>query len=149
MGSSTSTAEKHLHIAATIGQPARYQTEAAIQSIHAGRAKTGITNHHAIAGLYDVLWRQAPSLGCGVACAVAWHHADDSKLGYELLGQLPFNEVENYQPFWAARAYIGAALKLIDIAITAYDKAIALSDQQPVKQFLAKQRQELISKNKN
>lgn len=142
-------AEQHLHNAAMMGKPGRYQTEAAIQSVHAGRAKTGITNHRAIAGLYDVLWQQAPSLGCGVARAVSWHHAGDSTFGLQLLDQLSFSDLENHQPFWAARAHIAASLNQINDALIAYDKAIELSDQPETIKFLADIRQALISKNKN
>ena len=148
-----SQAEQNLHTAASIGQPGRYQTEAAIQSVHASKAKTGHTNTLAIAKLYDVLWQQAPSLGCGVARAVAWHQTGDSALGEQLLTALPLAEVENYQPFWAARAHIFAALNQTNDAVIAYDKAIELSeklsDRAAIKQFLADERQAIISINKH
>ena len=52
-------AEEHLRTAATFRQMGRYQLEAAIQSVHAGRAQTGSTDWAQIALLYEGLVRTA------------------------------------------------------------------------------------------
>ena len=53
-------AETHLHLAAGFKPMGRYQLEAAIQSVHASRAKTGHIDWKEIALLYEGLVRIAP-----------------------------------------------------------------------------------------
>jgi predicted RNA polymerase sigma factor len=64
-------AEAMLAGAAQAGTPGRFQLEAAIQSAHAQRARTGRTDWEAIALLYEGLLRYAPSIGARVGHAEA------------------------------------------------------------------------------
>src|SRR5207247_8910601 len=64
-------AEKHLHSAAGFKRMGRYQLEAAIQSVHASRAKTGRIDWKEIALLYEALLRISPRIGSLVGRAVA------------------------------------------------------------------------------
>src|SRR5712671_6406515 len=66
-------AERHLGEAFTQGRSGRFQLEAAIQSVHAERARTGRTDWAAIALFYERLIRISPALGtqAGYAAAVA------------------------------------------------------------------------------
>src|SRR5258708_2584954 len=64
-------AEKHLRSAAAFKHMGRYQLEAAIQSVHASRAKTGRIDWKEIALLYEGLVRIAPGIGSLVGRAVA------------------------------------------------------------------------------
>ncbi len=66
-----SEAERHLACAARIGRAGRFQLEAAIQSVHAERARTGITDWSAIALFYERLVQLSPVLGALVARAAA------------------------------------------------------------------------------
>src|SRR5438093_11820994 len=66
-------AERHLGEAFTQGRSGRFQLEAAIQSVHAERARSGRTDWAAIALFYEGLIRISPALGtrAGYAAAVA------------------------------------------------------------------------------
>ena len=55
-------AERTLLVAARAGTPGRFQLEAAIQSAHAQRGRTGWTDWDAIALLYEGLVRIAPTV---------------------------------------------------------------------------------------
>jgi hypothetical protein len=64
-------AERELAVSAAHARLGRFQIEAAIQSVHAERARTGRTDWAAIATFYDQLTRLAPSIGAAVARAAA------------------------------------------------------------------------------
>jgi predicted RNA polymerase sigma factor len=64
-------AETHLRSAAAFKRMGRYQLEAAIQSIHANRARTGWIDWKEIALLYEGLVRIAPAIGSLIGRAVA------------------------------------------------------------------------------
>ncbi len=55
--------ERHLARAARFGRPGRFQIEAAIHSVHAERARTGVTDWKAIALFYERLGELSPVLG--------------------------------------------------------------------------------------
>ena len=59
-------AERHLAEASKRGRSGRFQLEAAIQSVHAERARTGCTNWAAIALFYEKLIHISPALGTRV-----------------------------------------------------------------------------------
>jgi RNA polymerase sigma-70 factor (ECF subfamily) len=95
-------AEEMLRAAALAKAPGRFQTEAAIQSLHAHQRMTGDRFTGPLARLYDVLAGFAPTTGVLVARAVA--HAEN---GDPAGGLLQLDQIENgagYQPWWAARA---------------------------------------------
>ncbi|KAG1715468.1 hypothetical protein GQR58_000440 [Nymphon striatum] len=56
-------ADGHLRAAHELGNVGRYQIEAAIQSVHMDRMRTGVTNWTALGQLYQALMRISPSLG--------------------------------------------------------------------------------------
>src|SRR5262245_63639617 len=56
-------AERHLAEASKSGRPGRFQLEAAIQSVHAERARTGRIEWGAIAQFYQQLMRTWPKIG--------------------------------------------------------------------------------------
>src|SRR5262249_59606323 len=64
-------AERELTAAATQVRPGRFQLEAAIQSVHAERARSGRTDWRAIAVFYEDLVRVGPTLGARVGRAAA------------------------------------------------------------------------------
>ena len=64
-------AEAALRSATRAARPGRFQTEAAIQSLHAQSRITGERLHAPLAQLYDALARFAPTTGVLVARAVA------------------------------------------------------------------------------
>src|SRR6267143_1515729 len=62
-------AERHLSEAFKLGRSGRFQLEAAIQSVHAERGRTGRTDWAAIAAFYEQLVRISFSLGTQAAYA--------------------------------------------------------------------------------
>jgi predicted RNA polymerase sigma factor len=97
-------AEAALRAAARLGQPGRFQTEAAIQSLHAQSRMTGEHLHGPLAQLYDVLARFAPTTGVLVARAVAL--AENGAVNVALSQLDAISDTEAYQPWWAARARV-------------------------------------------
>ena len=99
-------AEKLMRTAAGLGRAGRYHLEAATQSIHAARAKTGKIDWQEIALLYEGLVRFAPNIGASVGRAVALAQAGDPSAGLDALAALPQSSVVNDQRFWAARGHL-------------------------------------------
>jgi RNA polymerase sigma-70 factor (ECF subfamily) len=111
----------------------RFQCEAAIQSVHAERARTGRTNHAALETLYEALARLHPTTGVLVARAAAALAAGRADLTLARLDALI--GVERYQPWWAVRAEALAALDDAG-ADAAYTRAIGLSSDAAVRAWL-------------
>jgi RNA polymerase sigma-70 factor (ECF subfamily) len=133
----TAEAEAHLRRAAELASPGRYALEAAVQSVHAERARTGRTNWRALVALYDVLAARAPTVGVLVARAAALGEAEGAAAGLAALDALPHEAVSSYQPFWAARAHLLASAGEAVAARTAYGRAMGLSEDAAVRDFLA------------
>ncbi|XWN32196.1 MAG: DUF6596 domain-containing protein [Devosia sp.] len=131
-------AEQHLARAAACGRPGPYQIEAAIQSVHCDRAKTGRTNWTAIAVFYDALVAMAPSVGAKVAKAAARAEVDGPAAGLALLEAIPQEVADAYQPYWAVRAHLER--RMGQTAEGAFAKAIDLAVDASIKRYLATQR---------
>jgi RNA polymerase sigma-70 factor (ECF subfamily) len=129
-------AEQLLTAAAAAQRFGRFQCEAAIQSVHAQRAITGVLQHHAVLALYDLLLAHAPSVGAAVARAAALLDAADPAAAARALDALPSSDVANYQPFWVTRARLAEHRGLNADAIQYTERALALSDEPQVRAFL-------------
>jgi len=131
-------AEKLLRTAAGFGRSGRYQLEAAIQSIHAARAKTGNMDWQEIALLYEGLVGLAPNIGASVGRAVALAQAGNPTAGLNALDALPQSSVVNYQPFWAARGHLLQLLNRNQEAHEAFTRAASLTDDPALREYLFK-----------
>jgi RNA polymerase sigma-70 factor (ECF subfamily) len=129
-------AERLLARAATFGRPGRFQLEAAIQSVHAERARTGYTDWHAIALFYERLVQLYPALGALVARAAAVAEVRGPERGLALLDQLDARDVAAYQPYWAVRAHLLKGLNRYTEAVDAFDRALSLADDAAVRRQL-------------
>jgi RNA polymerase sigma-70 factor (ECF subfamily) len=136
-------AEQELAIASRHHRIGRFQLEAAIQSVHAERARSGRIAWDAIARLYEGLVRVAPTLGAlvGRAAAVGELHQPDA--GLALLDAIDAAAVTTHQPYWAVRAHLLAQLQRGDEAAEAWDRAIGLTEDGAVRRFLLGRRAEL------
>ncbi len=132
-------AEQCLNIAVQADRIGRFQLEAAIQSVHAHRARTGHTDWEAIALLYEGLVSFAPTLGAQVGRAAAIAEARGATAGWMLLEAIPSEDVENYQPYWALAAHLLKRMEQFPEAVAAYSRAIGLCEDRAVREFLAQQ----------
>jgi predicted RNA polymerase sigma factor len=130
-------AERLLADASSARAPGRFQLEAAIQSVHAQRARGATTDWRAIALLYEGLLRIAPTIGARVAHAAALAEAESVEAGLAALGTIPADVVATYQPYWAMRAHLHRRAGLVGEAREAYARAIGLSEDAAVREFLA------------
>jgi predicted RNA polymerase sigma factor len=133
-------AEAELAAAAQMRRPGRFQIEAAIQSVHAERVHTGHTDWPAIAGFYDQLMHVAPSIGAAVARAAARAEVYGPQAALKLLDRIE-SEAISYQPYWAVRAHLLQQLDRKEAAAEAYGRAIGLSEDAAVRDFLRERSQ--------
>ncbi len=129
-------AENHLRVASAFKRMGRYQLEAAIQSIHAHRAVSGVIDWKEIALLYEGLVRLAPTIGAQVGRAVALAESGDVAAGLVALDAISANRTANYQPWWAARAYLLRLLGRKAEARDAFERAASLTDDSALRAYL-------------
>ncbi len=133
-------AERHLSEAFKLGRSGRFQLEAAIQSVHAERGRTGRTDWAAIAAFYEQLVRISFSLGTQAAYAAAVAEAKGPEAGLAVLESIDRDAVADYQPYWAVRAHLLQRLGKTREAADAYDRAIDLAEDPAVREFLLQKR---------
>jgi RNA polymerase sigma-70 factor (ECF subfamily) len=129
-------AERELAVAASRHRPGRLQLEAAIQSVHADRRRTGRTDWPAIALLYEGLVRLSPAFGAQVGRAAAIAEVQGAERGLALLDALDGERAAAYQPYWAVRAHLSKRAGMATEAGAAYQRAIELTDDPAVKRYL-------------
>ena len=137
-------AESLLHRASTLGVIGRFQLEAAIQSAHADRCRTGKPNWAFIIQLYDGLFAlsQSPVVAINRAVAIAEIHG--ASAGLDVLSSLEADSrLAQYQPYWAARAELLARTGAFAQARHAYEIAIGLERDEAVRRFLDARRSAL------
>src|SRR5258706_12851037 len=98
-------AERHLAEASSRGRTGRFQLEAAIQSVHAERARSGRTEWDAIMLFYKQLIRISPTLGTRTGYAAAVAEAKGPEAGLAVLHGIDPGPVSPYQPHWAVRGH--------------------------------------------
>lgn len=135
--SAIAEAEQLLLRAAGLARPGRFQIEAALQSAHVERRRTGASNWEAVVHLYDALLALAPSPVVGVNRAMAVAERDGAEAGLAALPD-PADEprVAEYQPYWAARAELLVRQGARRDARDAFQIAIGLERDPAVRSFL-------------
>jgi RNA polymerase sigma-70 factor (ECF subfamily) len=129
-------------------RPGHFQIQAAISAVHS-EARTAVeTDWIQIAGLYVALSQAAPSSIVTLNHAVALSHAESPDAGLRLLESVA-TELQEYQPFHAAHADLLRRAGRGDDAITAYRRALDLSQSDPQRQFLQQRLSQLESHRKN
>lgn len=129
-------AEQALRQASSFQRLGRFQLEAAIQSLHAERAKTQTTNWPALVQLYAGLIQRSPTIGAFVGQAAAIAEAQSPAQGLQQLDALPPERVRNYQPYWSVKAHLLSQLGQATEAKNAYAKAIGLTEDPAIREFL-------------
>jgi predicted RNA polymerase sigma factor len=133
-------AERLLAEASSHRQAGRFQLEAAIQSVHADRTRSGRTEWSAIVMFYEQLLRISPTLGTRTGYAAAVGEANGPQVGLAILDRINPNDVSAYQPFWAVRAHLLQRLGKTSEAADAFDRAIGLAEDSAVRNFLLQRR---------
>lgn len=133
-------AEHHLAAAFKHNRPGRFQWEAAIQSVHADRVRTGHIAWAAIVGFYEQVIGIAPTIGRRTAHAAALAEANGPAQGLAALDELDPTSVSAYQPYWAVRAHLLERLGKRPEAQRAYDRAIGLAEDPAIREFLLRRR---------
>ena len=133
-------AERLLSEAFEQGRVGRFQLEAAIQSVHTERARTGRTEWAAVAKFYEQLMRISPALGTRIGYAAALAEADGPEAGLNMLDAIEIEAVAGYQPYWAVRAHLLQRIRKTAEAAEAYDRAIGLAEDPAIREFLLKKR---------
>jgi predicted RNA polymerase sigma factor len=136
-------AERHLAEAFGQGRSGRFQLEAAIQSVHAERARSGRIDWDAIAIFYEQLVLISPTLGTRTGYAAAIAEASGPEAGLAVLNAISLDDVSGYQPYWAVRAHLLQRLGKKTEASDAYNRAIGLAEDPAVKAFLLDKRAHL------
>ena len=131
--------ETLLQRAHTLGRIGRFQLEAAIQSVHCARARSGATDWAALLTLSRTLVRVAPTLGAQVSLAATTAEAEGPAAGLALLDALDTPAALRFQPLWATRAHLLARTGQVQAAALAYTKAISLSADPAIRAHLQSQ----------
>ncbi|MGV1834445.1 RNA polymerase sigma factor [Rhizobium rhizogenes] len=130
-------ADNLLRQAGAVDRFGPFQCQAAIQSVHAQRRRSGVTDWAALAMLYDALVQMTPTAGAHVSRAAVIGRAQGATAGLHHLNQMVDRDITSYQPYWAVRAHLLAEAGDTEGAATAYRTAIGLSDSEAVREFLS------------
>ena len=130
-------AEALLRRAGTLGSIGRYQLEAALQSAHVHRRRTGEANWPEVVQLYDALSALIDSPVIAINRALALAELESPSAALEAIKRLEGDaRLTEYQPYWAARAELLARTGAPDEARQAYEIAIGLECDSAVRRFL-------------
>lgn len=121
-----------------------YTLQAAIAAVHAEASGTAKTDWAQIVALYDLLLRIEPSPIVELNRAVAVAMRDGPAMGLQLVDDLLADgELAHYHLAHAARADLCRRLGKYADARVSYEKALALTKQEPERRFLEKRLTEL------
>ncbi len=126
------------------GEVGPYTLQAAISAVHAQAPRAAATDWGRIVVLYDLLLRAAPSPVVELNRAVAVAMRDGPAAGLALIDAiLGRGELETYHLAHAARADLCRRLGRTADARASYERALALTQQEPEQRFLTRRLAEL------
>ncbi len=121
-----------------------YTLQASIAAVHAEAPTAAATDWAEIVGLYGVLMRASPSPVVELNRAVAVAMRDGPAAGLELIDAiLARGELSDYPLAHSARAELSRRLGKVADARIAYERARALTHQEPERRFLERRLAEL------
>ncbi len=127
-----------------------YTLQAAISAVHAGAPGAAATDWSQIVALYGVLARVEPSPVVELNRAVAVAMRDGPETGLELINAiLARGELADYRLAHAARADLCRRLGKTADARASYERALALTRQEPERRFLERRLSELKAKGES
>jgi RNA polymerase sigma-70 factor, ECF subfamily len=134
-------AETVLSRASALPGGGRYQLEAAVQSAHVARRRTGRSDWEAIERIYGALFALTGSPIVALNRAIALAELRGPAAGLAALEALSADaRLADYQPLWAARADLLARTGEHKDADAAYERAIGLESDPAVRRFLERRR---------
>jgi RNA polymerase sigma-70 factor (ECF subfamily) len=138
-------AERVLARASACNVLGRFQLEAALQSAHVARRCSGRDNWSDVVALYDALNALAPSPVIAINRALAIAEVEGPHAALDVMPK-PCDDarLNQYQPYWAARADLLARAGARRKAHEAYELAIGLERDAAVRGFL-QQRQAALT----
>ena len=121
-----------------------YTMQAAIAAVHAEARDTAATDWRQIVGLYDLLMRTDPSPVVELNRAAAVAMRDGPEAGLALVDAiLARGELADYQFVYSAKGDLCRRLGRTAEAVTAYERAMALTNQAPERRFIERRLAEL------
>ena len=137
-------AEALLLRASAMGSIGRYQLEGALQSAHVHRRRTGHANWAAVVQLYDALWALSGSPVIAINRALAIAETEGAVAALQAMQEVAADvRLNEYQPYWAARAELLAKTGAYSEARRAYEIAIGLERDPAVRRFLQRRQMAL------
>jgi predicted RNA polymerase sigma factor len=137
-------AEELLRRAGALGCIGRYQLEAALQSAHVYRCRTGYANWADVVKLYDALLALTASPVVAINRALAIAELHGASAGLDAIPDMAADaRLAEYQPYWAARAELLSKTSARDQAHRAYAMAIGLERDDAVRRFLQRRQSAL------
>jgi RNA polymerase sigma-70 factor (ECF subfamily) len=123
-----------------------YTIQAAIAAVHAEAPTADDTDWGEIVGLYDVLWRMDPSPVIELNRAVAVGMRAGPAAGLELVERiLARGDLKDYRFAHAARAEFCRRLGRVVDARESFERALALTKQEPERRFLERRLEQLAA----
>ena len=117
-----------------------YTIQAAISAVHSEASTPGATDWGEIVGLYDALMRTDPSPVVELNRSVAVAMRDGPAAGLAIIDAiLERGDLVDYRLAHAARADLCRRLGRVADARRSYERAIALTQQEPERRFLERQ----------
>ena len=129
--------------ALTLSVPGPYQVQAAISALHAEASTAEETDWPQIAALYGTLAWMTPSMVVEVNRAVAVAMAHGVPAGLEMLLRLD-DQANGFYPYHAARADLLRRTNQREAAAEAYERALALCNNQTERAYLQRRLEEMI-----
>lgn len=124
-----------------INRPGRYQMLAAINAVHTDAPTAAATDWSQIAALYDQLTRFDPSPIVALNRAVAIAELDGPEVALAIVDGLPLS---TYHAWHATRAELLRRLGRSSQARSAYDAALAATQNSAERAYLSRKRGELV-----
>jgi RNA polymerase sigma-70 factor (ECF subfamily) len=126
------------------GNAGPYAIQAAIAAVHAGAPTADATDWNEIVGLYGVLMGMTPSPIVELNRAVAVAMRDGPAAGLAIIERiLARGELRDYRLAHAARAELCRRLGRTSDARASFERALALTRQEPERRFLERRIEEL------
>jgi RNA polymerase sigma-70 factor (ECF subfamily) len=126
-------------------RPGPLQIQAAIAAVHADAPTSGATDWSQIVALYDQLYALQPNSVVALNRAIAIAESTGPESALMTLAEIDTTDLEQYQPFHAARADLLARAGRPGEAARAYDRALQLTSNPAELEFLTQRREALRS----